>query len=70
MVKAMDSIRTLPLLMIPQSEGCTPCYPNPPLPELITEADDITQVYSHVADALAAVIELYEDMQRPLPDPA
>jgi antitoxin HicB len=62
----MNNFYKLPLILDPQPEGgyTITC---PLLPELITEADDITQVYSHVADALAAVIELYEDMQRPLP---
>lgn len=62
----MNNFYKLPLVLDPQPEGgyTITC---PLLPELITEADDISQVYPHVADALAAVIELYEDMKRPLP---
>ena len=62
----MKSIYKLPLILEPQPEGgyTITC---PLLPELITEADDVSEIYTHVADALAAVIELYEDMQRPLP---
>ena len=62
----MNSIYKLPLILEPQPEGgyTITC---PLLPELITEADDVSEIYTHVADALAAVIELYEDMQRPLP---
>lgn len=66
MVKTMDNIRALPLLMVPQPEGgyTITC---PLLPELITEANDASEIFPHVADALLAVIELYEDMNRPLP---
>ena len=62
----MNSIYKLPLVLEPQPEGgyTITC---PLLPELITEADDVSEIYTHVADALVAVIELYEDMQRPLP---
>ena len=62
----MNSIYKLPLVLEPQPEGgyTITC---PLLPEFITEADDVSEIYTHVADALAAVIELYRDMQRPLP---
>jgi antitoxin HicB len=62
----MNSIYKLPLVLEPQPEGgyTITC---PLLPELITEADDVSEIYPHVADALVAVIELYEDMKRPLP---
>ena len=62
----MNSIYKLPLVMEPQPEGgyTITC---PLLPELITEADDVSEIYPHVADALVAVIELYEDLKRPLP---
>lgn len=62
----MNSIYKLPLILEPQPEGGYTII-CPLLPELITEADDVSEIYTHVADALAAVIELYEDMQRPLP---
>jgi antitoxin HicB len=62
----MNSIYKLPLVLEPQPEGgyTITC---PLLPELITEANDASEIYPHVADALVAVIELYEDMKRPLP---
>lgn len=65
----MNSIYKLQLVLEPQPEGgyTITC---PLLPELITEVDDISQVYPHVADAFAAVIELYEDMKGPQPVPA
>ena len=61
----MNSIYKLPLVLEPQPEGgyTITC---PLLPELITKADDVSEIYAHVADALVAVIELYQDMQRPL----
>ena len=41
---------------------------SPVLPELITEGDTVEAALAHVPDALAAVIELYEDLGKPLPD--
>jgi predicted RNase H-like HicB family nuclease len=41
----------------------------PILPELITEADTLHEVQANVADALAAVIEIYEDAGRELAGP-
>ena len=60
------SIYKLPLVLEPQPEGgyTITC---PLLPELITEADTLDEVGPNVADALAAVIEIYEDDGRPLP---
>lgn len=37
------------------------------LPELVTEGDTLDEAYSNARDALAAVVELYEDEGRPLP---
>jgi len=61
-----DSIYKLPLLLEPQPEGgfTITC---PVLPELITEADSLGEVFTNVADALAALLEIYEDLGRPLP---
>lgn len=39
----------------------------PLLPELITEADTLAEVGPNVSDALAAVLEIYEDGGRPWP---
>ncbi|HNS01549.1 MAG TPA: type II toxin-antitoxin system HicB family antitoxin [Anaerolineae bacterium] len=62
----MNGIYELPLVLEPQPEGGY-TVTLPLLPELIAEADDISQVLPHVADALAAVIEFYQDSWRPLP---
>jgi antitoxin HicB len=61
------SLYKLPVVLDPQPEGgyTITC---PLLPELITEADTLDEVVPNVADALATVIEIYEDMGRPLPD--
>lgn len=62
----LNSIYKLPLVLEPQPEGgyTITC---PVLPELITEADSMDEVNANVADALAAIIESYEDLGRPLP---
>lgn len=62
----MNSFYKLPSILDPQPEGgyTITC---PLLPELISEADDMSEVCTHVANALVAIIELYEDMKRPLP---
>ena len=62
----MNNLYKLPLILDPQPEGgyTITC---PLVPELITEADDLSKLYAHVADALIAVIELYRETQRPLP---
>jgi antitoxin HicB len=56
----------LPVVLEPQPEGgyTITC---PLLPELLTEADTLDEVSANVADALAAVIEIYQDTGRPLP---
>jgi len=41
--------------------------PNPILPELITEIDDLKLLDEVVRDAVNAVIDLYEDMGKELP---
>lgn len=62
----MQRVYKLPLLLEPQSEGgyTIAC---PLLPSLITEADSLDQIIPNVADALAALIEAYEDLKNPLP---
>jgi len=54
----------LPLVFEPQPEGgyTVTC---PVLPELITEGDTIAEALANVEDAVAALIEAYEDLQRP-----
>ena len=59
-------LRRVPLVFTPQPEGGF-TVTSPVLPELITEGDTLEQAYANVSDALAAVIELYQDQGRTLP---
>jgi antitoxin HicB len=56
----------VPLLLSPQSEGGF-VVTSPLLPELVTEGDTVEEALANVRDALAAVIEVYEDLGRTLP---
>ncbi len=56
----------VPLLLSPQPEGGF-TVTSPLLPELVTEGNTIKEVLENVQDALAAVIEVYEDLGRELP---
>jgi antitoxin HicB len=40
---------------------------SPVLPEPITEGDTLEDTLAHVPDAVAAVLELYEDLNKPVP---
>lgn len=62
----MESLYKLPLVLEPQPEGgyTVTC---PLITELISEGDTVQEALSNVADALAAVLEAYEDLNRPLP---
>lgn len=62
----MSAIYKLPLVLDPQPEGgfTVTC---PVLPELITEGDSLEEALENVRDALRAVVEIYEDLKRPLP---
>lgn len=56
----------VPLIFTPQPEGGY-TVTSPLLPELITEGDTLEEANDNVADALAAVAELYLEMGRTLP---
>lgn len=56
----------VPLILEPQPEGGF-TVTSPVLPELVTEGDTIDEAYANAQDALAAVVELYEDQGRTLP---
>ena len=56
----------IPLLLSPQAEGGY-TVTSPLLPELVTEGDTTEQALANVRDALAAVIETYQDLHKPLP---
>ncbi len=56
----------IPLLLTPQAEGgYTVTFPL--LPELVTEGDSMSEALDNVKDALAAVVEMYQDLGRRLP---
>lgn len=57
----------VPITIEPQAEGGY-AVRSPVLPELITEGATIEDAAAQVPDAVAAVLELYEDLGKPLPD--
>ena len=57
----------VPLVFEPQPEGGF-TVTSPLLPELLTEGDSVEDALDIVRDALAAVLELYQDLGKPLPD--
>ena len=57
----------IPLLLTPQPEGGY-TVTSPVLPEFVTEGDSLNEALENVQDALAAVIELYQDIGRSLPE--
>jgi antitoxin HicB len=56
----------IPLMLTLQPEGGY-TVTSPALPELITAGEIVEVALAHVQDALAAVVELYEDLGKPLP---
>lgn len=54
------------MLLSPQPEGGF-TVTSPLLPELLTEGDTIDEALTNARDALAAVVEIYEDLGRELP---
>ncbi len=62
----MESIYKVPLVLTPQPEGgfTVTC---PLVPELVTEGETVKEALANASDALAAVIEAYEDLGKPLP---
>ena len=56
----------IPLLLSPQPEGGF-TVTSPLLPELVTEGDTLDEALTNARDALAAVVEAYEDLGRALP---
>jgi antitoxin HicB len=57
----------IPLVLSPQPEGGY-TVTSPLLPELVTEGDTPAEAMANVQDALAAVVEIYQDLGRPLPE--
>ena len=56
----------IPLTLTPQPEGGF-TVTSSVLPELITEGDSADEALDNARDALAAVLELYQDTNRALP---
>ncbi len=56
----------LPLVLSPQPEGGF-VVTSPMIPELLTEGETVAEALDNVRDALAAVVELYEDLGKVLP---
>jgi len=56
----------VPLILTPQPEGGF-TVTSPLLPELVTEGDTADDALNNARDALAAVIETYQDLGRSLP---
>ncbi len=56
----------IPLLIARQPEGGF-AETSPLLPELVTEGDTVEAALANVQDAVAAVVEVYQDLGRKLP---
>ena len=63
----MKTMMKIPLILEPQKEGGW-TITSPLVPELVTEIDGLEDLSTSVHDALAAVIELYEDMGKHFPE--
>jgi antitoxin HicB len=62
----MAQVYKVPLILTPQPEGGF-TVTSPVLPELITEGDTLQEAVDNVHDAIEAVIEIHEDLKKPLP---
>jgi antitoxin HicB len=62
----MNKTFRIPLRLVPQPEGGY-TVTSDLLPELITEGDTPEEALANVNDALKAVLEIYEDLNRDLP---
>ena len=56
----------IPLILAPQPEGGF-TVTSPLLPELLTEGDTAEEALANMKDALAAVVEIYQELGRALP---
>ena len=62
----MADIYKVPFVLTHQPEGGY-TVTSPLLPELVTEGDTVDEALAHIQDAVCAVVELYEDLGKPLP---
>ena len=61
-----ENLIKIPLVLSPQPEGGY-TVTSPLVPELLTEGDTPEEVMENLKDAIQAVIELYEDLGKPIP---
>lgn len=66
MAAAETGVYRLPLVLAPQPEGGY-TVTSPALPGLVTEGDSVREALANLEDALAATIELYDELGKPLP---
>ncbi len=57
----------IPLVLTPQPKGGY-TVTSPLLPELVTEGDSLGESLENVKDAFRAVMELYQELGRSLPE--
>ena len=57
----------IPLILTPQPEGGY-TVTSPLLPELVTEGTSLDESLENVKDAFRAVVELYQELGRSLPE--
>jgi antitoxin HicB len=62
----MNRMYKIPLLLEAQDAGGW-TITSPLIPELITEVDALENIDANLKDAIAATIELYQDMDLPFP---
>lgn len=62
----MPDVFKVPLLLSPQPDGGY-VVTSEALPELVTEGATVEEALENVKDALAAVLELYEDLGKTFP---
>jgi antitoxin HicB len=62
----LAEVLKIPLVLTAQPEGGF-VVTSPVLPELVTEGDTVEAALGNVRDALEAVVEIYEDLGKPLP---
>ena len=62
----MEQLYKVPLALEPQPEGGY-TVTSPALPGLVTEGDTVHEALENARDALIVVLEIYDDLDKPLP---
>jgi antitoxin HicB len=65
-IRELSMLYKVPLILTAQPEGGF-TVTSPIFPELVTEGDSIDEAMANVRDALAAVLEIYQDLGRSIP---